>query len=236
MGPTMTFGSKDMHPLQTPHNDALMIQLKIATAMVRRILMDTGSFVDIIMLECLKKLQYNKKDYKAIETLVVGFGEQAISPWNQKTTYSSGRQRQLTNRRNKLSSSGHPCGKGGKIMQRPKDGKGMLLYESEILRKAPHRRDALTKQDRKKIATEVMVVLSVLVEERGRPCLEPTSEVVRVPLDEDLNDKALREAFDLLSMVRGDVYLREEIAKIKMAFFYNCKVKAIPLRKGDLVL
>ena len=30
---TMTFGSKDIHPLQTPHNDALVIQLKVATAM-----------------------------------------------------------------------------------------------------------------------------------------------------------------------------------------------------------
>ena len=67
-----------------------------------------------------------------------------------------------------------------KIMQRPKDGKGMLLYESEILMQAPRRRDASIKQDRKKMATEEMVVLSVLVEERGRPRLESTSEVVHV--------------------------------------------------------
>jgi len=45
--PIMTFGSQDMYPLQTPHNDALMIQLKIATVMVHRILVDIGSFVDI---------------------------------------------------------------------------------------------------------------------------------------------------------------------------------------------
>ncbi|KAJ8435744.1 hypothetical protein Cgig2_003166 [Carnegiea gigantea] len=38
VGPTMTFGPENMRPLQTPHNDALVIQLKIATAMVHRVL------------------------------------------------------------------------------------------------------------------------------------------------------------------------------------------------------
>ena len=42
-GPTMTLGPKDMHPLQAPHNDPLVVQLKIATAMVRRVLIDTRS-------------------------------------------------------------------------------------------------------------------------------------------------------------------------------------------------
>ncbi|KAJ8422673.1 hypothetical protein Cgig2_003217 [Carnegiea gigantea] len=72
VGPIMTFGPEDMHPLQTPHNDALVIQLKIVTAMARRILVDIGSSVDIITLECLKKLQYNEKDLEAIETSIVG--------------------------------------------------------------------------------------------------------------------------------------------------------------------
>jgi len=35
MGLTMTLGPEDMCPLQTPHKDALVIQLKIGTAMVR---------------------------------------------------------------------------------------------------------------------------------------------------------------------------------------------------------
>ncbi|KAJ8428237.1 hypothetical protein Cgig2_009952 [Carnegiea gigantea] len=33
VGPTMAFGLEDLHPLQTPHNDDLVIQLKIATTM-----------------------------------------------------------------------------------------------------------------------------------------------------------------------------------------------------------
>ena len=61
-GPTMTFDLEDMRPLQASHKDPLVVQLKIAMAMVRRILVDIGSFVDIITLECFKKLQYSKKD------------------------------------------------------------------------------------------------------------------------------------------------------------------------------
>ena len=34
----------------TPHNDALVIQLKIANAMIRQLLVDTGSSIDIITL------------------------------------------------------------------------------------------------------------------------------------------------------------------------------------------
>ncbi|KAJ8422437.1 hypothetical protein Cgig2_014328 [Carnegiea gigantea] len=67
MGPTMTFGPKDIRPLQTPYNDALVIQLKVVIAMVRRILVDNGSLVDIITLDYLKKLQYSEKDLEAAE-------------------------------------------------------------------------------------------------------------------------------------------------------------------------
>ncbi|KAJ8422041.1 hypothetical protein Cgig2_026429 [Carnegiea gigantea] len=84
LGPTMIFGLEDMHPLQTPHNDALVIQLKIATAIVRRILMNTGSFVDVITLECLKKLQHNEKDLEAINTPIVRFEKQATDPLRAK--------------------------------------------------------------------------------------------------------------------------------------------------------
>ena len=67
-GPTMTFGSEDMRPLQAPHNDPLVVQLKIAAAMVRRVLIDAGSSVDIITLECFRKLQYTEKDLEAAGT------------------------------------------------------------------------------------------------------------------------------------------------------------------------
>ena len=83
-GPTMTFGPKDMCPLQASHNDPLVVQLKIATTMVQRVLVDTGSSVDIITLECFKKLQYSEKDLEAIGTPLIGFGGQPHLPSRMK--------------------------------------------------------------------------------------------------------------------------------------------------------
>jgi len=51
-----------------------------------------------------------------------------------------------------------------------------------------------------------------------------------------LNNKTLQEALDLLPLVRGDPYLCEEVAKARMAHFYNRKVKERPLAVGDLIL
>jgi len=50
------------------------------------------------------------------------------------------------------------------------------------------------------------------------------------------NNQALGEALDLLPLVRGDSYLREEVAKARMARFYNQRVRERPLAVGDLVL
>jgi len=79
-GPTMTFGPDDVRPLQAPHNDPLVVQLKIATALVRRVLINTGSSVDIITLECFKKLHYSEEDLEVTNTPLVGFGGQHIYP------------------------------------------------------------------------------------------------------------------------------------------------------------
>jgi len=76
----MTFGPDDMRPLQVPHNDPLVVQLKIATALVRRVLIDTESSVDIITLECFKKLHYSEEDLEVTNTPLVGFGGQPIYP------------------------------------------------------------------------------------------------------------------------------------------------------------
>ena len=42
-----------------------------------------------------------------------------------------------------------------------------------------------------------------------------------------LNNQALREALDLLPLVKGDAYLCEEVAKARIARFYNRKVKDV---------
>jgi len=69
VGPMVIFGPEDMHPLQAQQNDPLLVQLKIATAIVQRILEDIGSSVNIFTLECFKKLQYKKAQIWQLRSL-----------------------------------------------------------------------------------------------------------------------------------------------------------------------
>jgi len=46
--PTMVFGGKEAPRFAFPHKDPLVVEMKTASAIVRRILIDTGSSVDII--------------------------------------------------------------------------------------------------------------------------------------------------------------------------------------------
>jgi len=73
-GPIMTFDPEDMRPLQASHNDRLVVQLKIHTAMVRWVLVDIGSSIDIITMEGFKKLQYPEEDLEATGAPLIGFG------------------------------------------------------------------------------------------------------------------------------------------------------------------
>ncbi|XP_010667183.1 uncharacterized protein LOC104884258 [Beta vulgaris subsp. vulgaris] len=75
--PTMTF--KNSHrPIQTPHDDPLVVQMKIANLRVGRVLIDSGSYADIITMDCL--LKYEEKDLTPIDQPLVGFGGQSVHP------------------------------------------------------------------------------------------------------------------------------------------------------------
>ncbi|XP_010678170.1 uncharacterized protein LOC104893735 [Beta vulgaris subsp. vulgaris] len=77
--PTTTF--KDSHRLiQTPHDDPLVVEMKIANLRVGQVLIDSGSSVDIITMDCLRKLKYEEKDLSPIDQPLVGFGGQFVQP------------------------------------------------------------------------------------------------------------------------------------------------------------
>lgn len=72
--PTMTFSTKDARPMVTPHEDPLVIEVKIYRKTIRRVLIDTGSSVDIITWKCLELLKYEESDMTRISNPIVGFG------------------------------------------------------------------------------------------------------------------------------------------------------------------
>ncbi|KAJ8445064.1 hypothetical protein Cgig2_022584 [Carnegiea gigantea] len=76
----MVFGGKEAPRFAFPHNDPFVVEMKIASAIVRRILMDTGSSVDIIIWDCLKKLTHPGRDIIPLVHPILGFGGQEVNP------------------------------------------------------------------------------------------------------------------------------------------------------------
>ena len=52
----MVFGGEQCPRFTSSHNDPLAVEIKVASAIMRRILVDTGSSVDIITWDFQKKL------------------------------------------------------------------------------------------------------------------------------------------------------------------------------------
>ncbi|KAJ8419480.1 hypothetical protein Cgig2_006638 [Carnegiea gigantea] len=56
----------------SPHTDPLVLEIKVASAIVRKILIDAGSSVDIITWDCLKKLTYSGRDIVPLVHPILG--------------------------------------------------------------------------------------------------------------------------------------------------------------------
>ncbi|KAJ8434744.1 hypothetical protein Cgig2_001947 [Carnegiea gigantea] len=76
----MVFGGKDALRFASPHNNPLVVEMKIASVIVRRILIDTGNFVDIITWDCLKKLAHPGRDIVPLVNPILGFEGQEVNP------------------------------------------------------------------------------------------------------------------------------------------------------------
>ncbi|KAJ8433819.1 hypothetical protein Cgig2_017889 [Carnegiea gigantea] len=78
--PTMVFSGEQGAHFTSSHNDPLVVEIKVASAIIRRILIDTGSFVDIITWDCLKKLTYPRRDIVPLVYPILDFGGQETNP------------------------------------------------------------------------------------------------------------------------------------------------------------
>jgi len=76
----MVFGEKESLKLASSHNDPLVIEIKIASAIVRRILIDTGGSIDIMTWDCMKKLGHPGRDIVPLVHPILGFGGQEVNP------------------------------------------------------------------------------------------------------------------------------------------------------------
>ena len=78
--PTMVFGEKEASRCASTHEDPLFIEMKIVSAIVQRILIDTGSSVDIITCDCLKKLVHSGCGIIPFVHPILGFDGQQVNP------------------------------------------------------------------------------------------------------------------------------------------------------------
>ena len=79
-GPVMLFSGMEAPRFSYPHNDPLVVGIKISTVIVRRIPIDTSSSVDIITWDCLKKLTHSGCDIIPLLHPILGFGRQEVNP------------------------------------------------------------------------------------------------------------------------------------------------------------
>ncbi|XP_074288430.1 uncharacterized protein LOC141613587 [Silene latifolia] len=95
--PSVTFDETDAQSAPEQHHDALIITLPIENCEVRKILVDTRSSINLIMLETLKGMGFSEKDIAKKAVPLVGFsGETKHSPGEIVIpTYAGGVNKQV---------------------------------------------------------------------------------------------------------------------------------------------
>jgi len=82
MIPTMIFDGVEGPYFSLLHNKPFVVELKkkVANALIRRILIDSGSSIDIITWDCLKRLKHPRREIVPLVQPILGFGGQEVNP------------------------------------------------------------------------------------------------------------------------------------------------------------
>ena len=70
--PEIWFSDRDLDGVQLPHNDPLVLTLKLKNFLVQRVLVDPGSSSEIRYYDCFKKMGLKDEDLQAARTPLVG--------------------------------------------------------------------------------------------------------------------------------------------------------------------
>ncbi|XP_073279553.1 uncharacterized protein [Primulina huaijiensis] len=76
--PIISFGPEDLKGVSLPHNDALVIQARVANYDVLRVFVDNGSSVNVIFKEALVQMDLQEYQLEAVETALFGFAGHAV--------------------------------------------------------------------------------------------------------------------------------------------------------------
>ena len=81
--PTLGFLDEDKVGTIQPHDDTLVVTLRIRVYNVRRVLVDQGSVVEIIYPDLYKGLNLKPEDLTAYESPLISFEEKTVIPKGQ---------------------------------------------------------------------------------------------------------------------------------------------------------
>ncbi|XP_075475736.1 uncharacterized protein LOC142510627 [Primulina tabacum] len=83
--PVISFGPEDLRGVSLPHNDALVIQARVANYDVLRVFVDNGSSVNVIFKEALVQMDLHEYRLEAVETAPFGFAGHVVYPEGEIT-------------------------------------------------------------------------------------------------------------------------------------------------------
>ncbi|XP_075494074.1 uncharacterized protein LOC142531736 [Primulina tabacum] len=83
--PVISFGPEDLRGVSLPHNDALVIQARVANYDVLRVFVDNGSSVNVIFKEALVQMDLHEYQLEAVETVLFDFAGHAVYPEGEIT-------------------------------------------------------------------------------------------------------------------------------------------------------
>ncbi|XP_073129104.1 uncharacterized protein [Henckelia pumila] len=79
-GPAITFGPRDLEGVNLPHNDALLIQARIANYDVRRVFVDSGSSVNVLFQDAFEQMDLQGYELSPVKTALYGFAGHTVQP------------------------------------------------------------------------------------------------------------------------------------------------------------
>ena len=81
--PILSFSEEDKVRTIQPHNDALIITLRIGGYDVKRVMVDNGSGVEIMYLDLYKGLRLTPEDLTPYSSLLMSFDGKMVMPKGQ---------------------------------------------------------------------------------------------------------------------------------------------------------
>ncbi|KAM2185676.1 hypothetical protein ACFX1Q_030653 [Malus domestica] len=69
----ISFSQKDLKGIQFPHNDALVVTLRVANSRVKRIMIDRGSNTDVLFWSTFRRMKLNEKEIRSNPTPIYAF-------------------------------------------------------------------------------------------------------------------------------------------------------------------